>query len=194
MRGSAAHHDSTRTSGSSSITASAAARLVPVEAAVAATTTRRELSLTPRLRKLALTPHVTCSVGWLGAAVSYLVLTISALRRGDSESARTSNPRSEAAERPRTTIGLGPGGCGYRRPLRCIASDRLPDPHAETNPPMPRKARALIPLLVLGAACAPASEEPEVAMLVDELPAPQAASTPAPSGEKPLIHVWKSPT
>ncbi len=59
---------------------------------------------------------------------------------------------------------------------------------------MPRKARALIPLLVLGAACTPASEEPEVAMLVDELPAPQAASTPAPSGEKPLIHVWKSPT
>jgi hypothetical protein len=28
--------------------------------------------MTPRLRKLALTAHVTSSVGWLGAVVAYL--------------------------------------------------------------------------------------------------------------------------
>lgn len=32
--------------------------------------------MTPALRKLNLTAHVTCSVGWLGAVASFLVLGI----------------------------------------------------------------------------------------------------------------------
>jgi hypothetical protein len=35
--------------------------------------------MSPRLRKLALTAHVTVSVGWLGAAVAYLALAITGL-------------------------------------------------------------------------------------------------------------------
>ncbi|MBT2727397.1 DUF2269 domain-containing protein [Bacillus sp. ISL-75] len=41
--------------------------------------------LTPRLRKLALTAHVTASVGWLGAVSSFLVLAISGLTSKDTQ-------------------------------------------------------------------------------------------------------------
>src|SRR5215216_5622851 len=34
------------------------------------------MALTPRLRKLALTAHVTSSVGWLGAVVAFLALSM----------------------------------------------------------------------------------------------------------------------
>jgi hypothetical protein len=37
------------------------------------------MALTPRLRKLALTAHVTASVGWLGAVVAFLALSIAGL-------------------------------------------------------------------------------------------------------------------
>jgi hypothetical protein len=37
------------------------------------------MTMTPRLRKLALTAHVTSSVGWLGAVVAYLALAIAGL-------------------------------------------------------------------------------------------------------------------
>ncbi|HVV83374.1 MAG TPA: hypothetical protein VHE35_09855 [Kofleriaceae bacterium] len=39
--------------------------------------------MTPRLRKLTLTTHVTISVGWLGAVVAYLALAIAALASDD---------------------------------------------------------------------------------------------------------------
>jgi hypothetical protein len=42
----------------------------------------------PRLRKLALTVHVTCSVGWLGAAAAYLGLVVAALTRQDAQVVR----------------------------------------------------------------------------------------------------------
>lgn len=42
----------------------------------------------PRLRKFALTLHVTCSVGWLGAAAAYLGLVIAALTRQDAQIVR----------------------------------------------------------------------------------------------------------
>jgi len=42
----------------------------------------------PRLRKLALTAHVTCSVGWLGAVAAFLVLAISGLLATDAEVVR----------------------------------------------------------------------------------------------------------
>jgi hypothetical protein len=37
------------------------------------------MALTPRLRKLALTAHVTASVGWLGAVVAFLALSVAGL-------------------------------------------------------------------------------------------------------------------
>src|SRR5262249_53083199 len=44
--------------------------------------------MSPRLRKLALTAHVTVSVGWLGAALVYIVLAITGLASRDPELAR----------------------------------------------------------------------------------------------------------
>ncbi|HEY5927058.1 MAG TPA: hypothetical protein VIV11_35465 [Kofleriaceae bacterium] len=42
----------------------------------------------PALRKLALTSHVTASVGWLGAVVAYLVVAIAGLTTSEGELAR----------------------------------------------------------------------------------------------------------
>jgi hypothetical protein len=39
--------------------------------------------MTPALRKLVLTAHVTCSVGWLGAVAGFLVLSIAGLTSKD---------------------------------------------------------------------------------------------------------------
>lgn len=39
--------------------------------------------MSPKLRKAVLTIHVTTSVGWLGAAATYLVVTIAALGSGE---------------------------------------------------------------------------------------------------------------
>jgi len=44
--------------------------------------------MTPRLRKFVLTAHVTCSVGWLGAVASFLVLSIAGLTSQDAEVVR----------------------------------------------------------------------------------------------------------
>jgi len=44
--------------------------------------------MTPRLRKLALTAHVTVSVGWLGAVAAFLVLSIAGLTSQDAEVVR----------------------------------------------------------------------------------------------------------
>jgi hypothetical protein len=41
--------------------------------------------MTPRLRKLALTAHVTSSVGWLGAVISFLALAVVGLTSQDSQ-------------------------------------------------------------------------------------------------------------
>ena len=46
------------------------------------------MPMTPRLRKLVLTAHVTFSVGWLGAVATYLVLAITGLTSHDVELAR----------------------------------------------------------------------------------------------------------
>ena len=34
------------------------------------------MTMTPRVRKFALTAHVTASVGWLGAVVAFLALAV----------------------------------------------------------------------------------------------------------------------
>jgi hypothetical protein len=49
----------------------------------------------PALRKLALTAHVTSSVGWLGAVAAFLVLAISGLRSVDDNTARSLYPALE---------------------------------------------------------------------------------------------------
>jgi hypothetical protein len=43
------------------------------------------MALTPRLRKLALTTHVTTSVGWLGAVIAFLALSIAGLTSQDPQ-------------------------------------------------------------------------------------------------------------
>jgi hypothetical protein len=44
--------------------------------------------LTPRLRKLALTAHVTASVGWLGAVAGFLALALAGLTSRDAQMVR----------------------------------------------------------------------------------------------------------
>lgn len=44
--------------------------------------------MTPRLRKLVLTTHITCSVGWMGAVAGFLVLSIAGVTSHDAETVR----------------------------------------------------------------------------------------------------------
>jgi hypothetical protein len=44
--------------------------------------------LTPPLRKFVLAVHITCSVGWIGAVVAYLVLGVSAVTSSDAQTVR----------------------------------------------------------------------------------------------------------
>ena len=46
------------------------------------------MTLTPRLRKLALTAHVTASVGWLGAVAGVLALAVAGLTSDDPQTVR----------------------------------------------------------------------------------------------------------
>ena len=46
------------------------------------------MTMTPRLRKFALTAHITFSVGWLGAIVAYLALAIAGLTVHDAQMVR----------------------------------------------------------------------------------------------------------
>jgi hypothetical protein len=46
------------------------------------------MALPPRLRKLALTAHVTASVGWLGAIMAFLTLSVTGLTSQDPQTVR----------------------------------------------------------------------------------------------------------
>jgi hypothetical protein len=46
------------------------------------------MTMTPRLRKLALTTHVTSSVGWLGAVAGFLALAVAGLTSRDAQMVR----------------------------------------------------------------------------------------------------------
>jgi hypothetical protein len=46
------------------------------------------MSLSPRLRKLALTAHVTASVGWLGAVAGFLALSVAGLASEDPQTVK----------------------------------------------------------------------------------------------------------
>jgi hypothetical protein len=47
------------------------------------------MNMPPTIRKLALTAHVTSSLGWLGAVAAFLVLSIAGLKSRDSETVRS---------------------------------------------------------------------------------------------------------
>ncbi|GAC1329086.1 MAG: hypothetical protein NVSMB2_28240 [Chloroflexota bacterium] len=44
--------------------------------------------MSPTVRKFALTLHLTCSIGWIGAVLAYLALGIAAVTSGDTETIR----------------------------------------------------------------------------------------------------------
>lgn len=44
--------------------------------------------MTPGVRKFALTVHLTCSVGWIGAVIAYLALGITAVTSADTQTVR----------------------------------------------------------------------------------------------------------
>ncbi len=44
--------------------------------------------MTPRLRRFALTAHLTCSVGWIGAVLAYLALGVAAVSSEDVQTVR----------------------------------------------------------------------------------------------------------
>jgi len=46
------------------------------------------MMMTPRLRKFALTAHVTASVGWLGAVARFLALAVAGLKSEDAQMVR----------------------------------------------------------------------------------------------------------
>jgi hypothetical protein len=46
------------------------------------------MTMTPRLRRLALTAHVTSSVGWLGAVAGFLALAVAGLTSQDAQMVR----------------------------------------------------------------------------------------------------------
>ena len=46
------------------------------------------MTMTPRLRKFALTAHVTSSVGWLGAVAGFLALAVAGLTSQDAQTVR----------------------------------------------------------------------------------------------------------
>jgi len=46
------------------------------------------MTMPPGVRKLTLTVHLTCSVGWIGAVVAYLALAVSASTARDAETVR----------------------------------------------------------------------------------------------------------
>ena len=47
------------------------------------------MTLTPRLRQLALTAHITCSVGWVGAVACFLALAVAGLTSANEQMVRS---------------------------------------------------------------------------------------------------------
>ena len=59
-----------------------------VVAAVVGVLASRWITLTPRLRKLVLTAHVTSTLGWLGAVVAYLAVAVVGLTSPEAQTVR----------------------------------------------------------------------------------------------------------
>jgi hypothetical protein len=54
------------------------------------------MTMTPRLRKFALTAHVTSSVGWLGAVAAFLALAVAGLTSQDAQMVRAAYLATES--------------------------------------------------------------------------------------------------
>ena len=69
--------------------------------------------MSPRLRKLMLTVHVTTSVGWLGAILAYLALNVPAVAGDDEQAARAAYLMMDVVMRyallPLASASLGTG-------------------------------------------------------------------------------------
>jgi hypothetical protein len=52
--------------------------------------------MSPALRRLVLTAHITASVGWLGAAAAYLVLAVDVMASQDARTVRATVPAMES--------------------------------------------------------------------------------------------------
>src|SRR5512132_930307 len=74
------------------------------------------MALPPRLRKLALTAHVTASVGWLGAVIAFLNLSVTGLTSQNPQTVRGAY-LSNGADRPGRPRPLGPGLTTHRAHL-----------------------------------------------------------------------------
>jgi hypothetical protein len=46
------------------------------------------MTMTPGVRKLALTAHLTVSVGWIGAVIAYIAIDVAAMASGDAQTVR----------------------------------------------------------------------------------------------------------
>src|SRR6266542_3186968 len=46
------------------------------------------MTMSPALRKVTLTVHITCSVGWLGAIAAYITLNVPALTSSNTQTVR----------------------------------------------------------------------------------------------------------
>ncbi len=57
------------------------------------------MTMTPRVRKLALTAHVTSSVGWLGAVAAFLALAVASLASDETETVRAAHLAMEVIGR-----------------------------------------------------------------------------------------------
>lgn len=49
------------------------------------------MTMTPRVRKLALTTHITASVGWLGAVAGFLAIAVAGLASDDAQTVRAAH-------------------------------------------------------------------------------------------------------
>src|SRR5258708_40185952 len=80
--------------------------------------------MTPALRKLTITAHVTFSVGWLGAVAAFLVLSIAGLTSHDAEVVRGAGASPARAAPKDTTAPSGEASTS------CLVT------HAVTYPPI----------------------------------------------------------
>ena len=77
------------------------------------------MTLSPRVRRAALTAHVTTSVGWVGAVITFIAIAVVGLTAGDGATVRGAYLIMDAAARSGTMLDgdlvlLGSGKRGVR--------------------------------------------------------------------------------
>ena len=120
------------------------------------------MTMPPRLRSLALTAHVTASVGWLGAVIAYLALAAAALLRAEVEPARAA-PDEVGAERQ-----VGDPDVAAARERRVAGRDRpvggpvVPRDRRLVPGVVGHEDRVVVRIAVLGVAGATRQHQPGV--------------------------------